>query len=238
MLFVMQDRDLKTEALVLKRTNFGETDRILQIITPHGKISILAKGVRKERSRLAGGIELFSLSDVVLCRGKNDLAILTSAKMKEFYQDLLTDLDNIAVASEILKRVSKAADMTDNEDFFSLTKQCLRALNQAAKLDPKSRYERSDLVQAWFYLNFAKARGEQVNLLYDIEGYRLSEQEYYSWDKVENALRLNPQGDINADTIKLMRLMLAADLNLILRVTGAEQMAKSALYIAKAVNQI
>jgi len=49
----------KTKAIVLRRTNYGEADRIIQFITPVGKISAIAKGVRREKSRLAGGIELF-----------------------------------------------------------------------------------------------------------------------------------------------------------------------------------
>ena len=51
--------DIKTLAYVLRRTNYGEADRILNIITPNGKISAIAKGARKEKSKLAGGIEMF-----------------------------------------------------------------------------------------------------------------------------------------------------------------------------------
>ena len=43
-------KDLKTRALVLRRTNYGESDRILNLITPVGKVSAMAKGVRKEKS--------------------------------------------------------------------------------------------------------------------------------------------------------------------------------------------
>ena len=108
----LKSKDLKTEALVLKRTNFGETDRVLSILTTEGKKSVLAKGVRKERSRLAGGIEMFCLSDVVLHFGRGELAVLTSARQKKFYKNLLTDIESLELASEILKRVSKAAEHT------------------------------------------------------------------------------------------------------------------------------
>ena len=40
-------RDLKTKAIVLKRTDYGEADRILQLLTPEGKKSVMAKGVRR-----------------------------------------------------------------------------------------------------------------------------------------------------------------------------------------------
>ena len=58
--------DLRTQAIILRRTNYGESDRILTLLTPEGKFSVLARGARKEKSRLAGGIELFSVSDVTI----------------------------------------------------------------------------------------------------------------------------------------------------------------------------
>ena len=78
---VKNPRDLRTEAIVLRRTDYGEADRILQLLTPEGKKSVVAKGVRREKSKLAGGIELFSVSEVVIHEGKGDLGILTGAKL-------------------------------------------------------------------------------------------------------------------------------------------------------------
>ena len=105
----MLETDLKTRAFVLRRTNYGETDRILNLLTPEGKISCLAKGVRKEKSKLAGGIELFTLSNVVVHRSqKSDLGLLTSAKMEIFYDQILKDLSNLELASNILKEISNA----------------------------------------------------------------------------------------------------------------------------------
>jgi DNA repair protein RecO (recombination protein O) len=84
--------NVKTKAIVLRRTNYGEADRILNILTPMGKMSVMAKGVRKTQSKLAGGIELFCVSDVVVHRGKGDLGVLTSARLVEFYSEIMKDL--------------------------------------------------------------------------------------------------------------------------------------------------
>jgi len=52
-------KSYKTEGIIIKRKNFGEADRILTIFTKNkGKISIVAKGVRKINSRRAPHIEL------------------------------------------------------------------------------------------------------------------------------------------------------------------------------------
>ena len=52
-------KDIRTKSIVLRRTNYGESDRILNLLTENGVISVIAHGVRKEKSKLAGGIELF-----------------------------------------------------------------------------------------------------------------------------------------------------------------------------------
>ena len=63
---MVNSKDLRTKAIVLRRTDYGEADRILQLLTPSGKRSVIARGVRKEKSKLAGGIELFSVRGGVI----------------------------------------------------------------------------------------------------------------------------------------------------------------------------
>ena len=56
-------KQLVTEVIILARTDYGEADRILTVLSPeYGKLRLLAKGVRRVKSKLAGGIELFSVS--------------------------------------------------------------------------------------------------------------------------------------------------------------------------------
>ena len=79
------DKDYRTLGIILRRTNYGEADRILNIITPRGKISAIAKAARKSKSKLAGGIEMFAKVDLNLHQGKSEFAIVTSAKMVKSY---------------------------------------------------------------------------------------------------------------------------------------------------------
>lgn len=223
----MPESDLKTEAFVLRRTNYGEADRILNLLTPEGKISCLAKGVRKEKSKLAGGIELFTLSQVVLHQNpKSDLRLLTSAKMRVFYERLLIDLDRLELASKIIKELSRITDQVDSPEFFGLMKQSLEGLNQGLNLT---------LVEAWFNFNLARIKGEQINLLSDVDGDKLSPDMYYVWDATEQALRPLSSGKIGADEIKIMRLMLVSPLELISRIKGVEKQLNEIEYISKSV---
>ena len=72
-------KDLKTKALVLRRTNYSEADRILNLITPEGKVSVIAKGVRKPKSKLAGSVEMFTLFEANLHFGRSEMGVLTGA---------------------------------------------------------------------------------------------------------------------------------------------------------------
>ncbi len=223
----MSGTDLKTEAIVLRRTNYGETDRILNVLTPEGKISCLAKGVRKEKSKLAGGIELFTLSEITLHKSvKSDLQLLTSAKMKVFYSNLLSDYSRLELASKILKELNRITEQVDNDEFFSILKQSLEGLNNGYDLR---------LVETWFNFNLAKARGEQINLLTDTDGDKLKENLNYVWDSTSEAFKKLPEGKVGADEIKIMRMILVSPLALISRIKGLEKHLDQIEYISKSV---
>lgn len=71
---------ITTPALVLKRRNYAEADRILTLLTPdHGKVDVRAKGVRKPTSRKRGHIELFTHLQAHIVPGRW-LPILTQAQ--------------------------------------------------------------------------------------------------------------------------------------------------------------
>ena len=62
----------KTRGIIIKRSNYSEADRILTIYTEKlGKIRVNAKGIRKIKSKLAGSLEPFCLTDFVIAEGRN-----------------------------------------------------------------------------------------------------------------------------------------------------------------------
>ena len=223
----MSEPDLKTRAFVLRRTNYGETDRILNLLTPEGKISCLAKGVRKEKSKLAGGIELFTLSSVVIHQSqKSDLGLLTSAKMEVFYDQILKDLNSLETASRILKEINRITEQVDSPEFFDILKQSLGGLNNGLG---------SQLVETWFNFNLARARGEQINLLTDTDGEKLQENLRYAWDSTDMALKKLENGNIGKNEIKIMRLILVSSLELISRIKGLTNSLDIIEYVSRSV---
>ena len=75
----------RTEGVILSHRNFGEADRILTIYTQDfGKVKVLAKGVRRPRSKKAGHVELANWCKVFIARGKN-IDLLTEVELKKSF---------------------------------------------------------------------------------------------------------------------------------------------------------
>lgn len=227
-------RDLRTRAIVLRRTNYGETDRILNFLTPEGKISAIAKSARKEKSRLAGGIELFSVSDIVIHQGRSDLGILTGAKMLKFFSHIMGNIAALELAGDLLKKLDRIAEQVESPELFDLLLESLGALDQISSKDQiASSGQIITLVGAWSTLNLARISGEQINLLTDINGNKLSPDLTYDWNSYEKALEPATTGQISATEIKLARLMLVSKLKTIASIENLHQILPKILPIAE-----
>lgn len=202
-------KDIKTLAIVLRRTNYGEADRILNLITPMGKIAAIAKGVRRAKSKLAGGVEIFTLSELQIHQGRSELGVVTSAKMVRHYGKIMQDLARMELAGMILKQVSIAAGQVEGGEFFAITKQCLEELNNETNVL---------LVESWFWLNLLKISGEEVNLYRDVAGDKLTEGVSYAWDTYGRCFVKDENGKYGTNEIKLLRIMSKMDLEVIKKI--------------------
>ena len=85
-----------TEAIVLHRRYFGETDNILTLYSPGlGRFSAIAKGARKAVSRLSGATEVLTCTRFALASGKS-LEIVTQVEVQEAFTGLRKDLNRLA----------------------------------------------------------------------------------------------------------------------------------------------
>ena len=88
----------KTEAIVLKRIILGEADKILVLYTPNlGKISAIAKGSRRPKSKLAGHLELLTHCQMMLAHGQN-LDIISQSETICSFLPLRDDLWSTSLA--------------------------------------------------------------------------------------------------------------------------------------------
>jgi len=218
-------RTFRTQAIVLRRTNYGEADRIVQFLTPDGRRSVMARGVRKEKSKLAGGIELFAISDVVIGEGKGDLGVLTSAKLEHFFKHILEDYDRLQFAYLAIKLVSRASETVDEPEWFDLLSEVLAGLNVLTIPLP--------LIQAWFYIRYASLLGHELNLELDIEGNPLEAELSYRYDSAEQGLRSVKNGEITGEHIKLLRLIGSRPLQVLVQIGGIGALLGTCLHVVE-----
>jgi len=132
---VPQERLYRTEGIVLREMDYAETDRILTLLTPRGKLSALAKGIRKSTSRKVGHLGLFYRAQVMLAKGHN-LDIITQAESIEEFEGMRGDLLRFTYAcyvAELLERFAPEGE--ENSDLYALAVRIFRWLSQ--EQDPR-----------------------------------------------------------------------------------------------------
>jgi DNA repair protein RecO (recombination protein O) len=105
---------VKTEAVVLRSMRYGEADRILHLYTPaRGRVSAIAKGVRRARSRFGGRLEPFYRLRIELHEGRSELLTVTGAQTVDGFARLRGDaraLDAAARACDAVGRLFETSE--------------------------------------------------------------------------------------------------------------------------------
>ncbi len=216
----------RTEAIVLRRTNYGEADRILSLLTPEqGKVSAIAKGVRKPKSKLAGGLELFAVCDVTVMEGRGTMGLITSARLKDFFGDILHQYERMEAAYMFIKQVNTATETVSEPEFYHLLHTGLESLN--------SKTVDWQLTELWFRLHFVSLLGHGLNMATDREGNALAAGAQYHYDFAENAFYPHEQGRFNADHIKFLRLVAAKTPAVLSHVGGVEAILDDSLWLVR-----
>jgi DNA repair protein RecO (recombination protein O) len=173
-----RERVYRTEAIVLRRSDFGEADRLLTVLTPErGKLKLIAKGARKPSSRKSGHVELFSYGQFLVAVGR-ELDILTQAETVEPFLALREDLLRTTYAYYVAELADAfTAERDENRLLFDLVKDAFGWLNTAGDLALVARYYELHLLglvgyQPQLYVcgGCKKVLAPQVNYLSPAEG--------------------------------------------------------------------
>src|SRR5512136_1403131 len=136
-----QERLYRTEAIVLRRTDLGEADRLLTIFTPgRGKLKVVAKGARKVGSRKGGHVELFTRSNLLIATAR-ELDIVSQAETVEAYRPLREDLLRSTYAhylAELLDRFTREGE--ESGELYHLLAESLSHLCDAPNPALVARY--------------------------------------------------------------------------------------------------
>ena len=221
-------KDYRTLGYVIRRTNYGEADRILNLITPLGKKTVIAKGVRKSKSKLAGSIELFALTDFNIHQGKSEFGIVTGAKMVKFFGEIMKDITKMELAGVFFKKIGQVTESSDNPEYFEILNQCLAEIDAGADLR---------LVEVWFSLNLRRAAGEEMNLYRDSDGQKLVEDKKYNYNGAEEVFAESSAGEFSADEIKVMRLCEKMSLAASRKIKYDDEIISKVLFLVRSVNR-
>ncbi|HEY3247691.1 MAG TPA: DNA repair protein RecO [bacterium] len=119
----------KAEAIVIRRHNLGEADRVVTLLTKdHGKLGVVAKGARKPRSRFAGRLELFTHLRALLAVGRT-LDVVSQVEVLEAFAPVREDLTRMGYASLVAEVTDRAtAERQAAPELFALLRQTLNLI--------------------------------------------------------------------------------------------------------------
>lgn len=122
-------RTYRVEAVVLRRVDFGEADRVLVLFTrERGKMPVVAKGIRRMSSRMAGHLELFTRSELLLAKGAN-LDVVTQAETRDSYRAVREDLTRTSTAYLVVELTDALTEEdVEHPELFELLTATFRAL--------------------------------------------------------------------------------------------------------------
>ncbi|MDP3758757.1 MAG: DNA repair protein RecO [Candidatus Daviesbacteria bacterium] len=180
---------IKVEGIILKRRNLGEADRILTVFSlQKGKITVLAKGVRRIHSRRAGNVELLNRVSMYLHQAKTFL-ILTEAASLDTYQKLKEDLILSTYAFHIIELVDKLT--AENQENRSLYTELVEVLQRLSR-NPRQILIRAFEVKILSNLGFLSFREEIKEILRQLE--------VLSWDEIEK-LKINEKEALELERV-------------------------------------
>jgi DNA repair protein RecO (recombination protein O) len=224
-------RQINTVGIVLRRVNYGEADRILTLLTPdQGKLSAIAKGVRKSKSKLAGGVELFSISEISFIKGKNDIDTLTSTRLQRHFGNIVKELARSDQGYNFIKIIDKATEQNPEAAYFNLLAEAFAGLEDKT-VGP-------ELTKLWFNLHLLKTAGHAPNLNTDTDGKKLQTGKTYDFDLEQMSFSFSAgrAGGFSAHHIKFLRLAVSAERpHLLQRVEDGEKIAPAAARLVQSM---
>ena len=129
-------RVYKTQAIVLRQRKLGEADKIVTLYTSHGgRVDVVAKGVRRTKSRLAGHVQPLILGSYLVAEGR-DLDIVTQAETVEAYPKLRGALERLSrgiYCAELVDRLTP--ERSEGNPIFRLLQETLGYLDASPSFD-------------------------------------------------------------------------------------------------------
>lgn len=167
-------RVYQTTAIVLSRFELGEADRVLTLLTPHdGKLRVIAKGVRRMKSRLGGSLEPFAELQLQLAHGRT-FDVVTQATVAEAWLNLRDRLESAATAWYVGEMAERSTEEhAPAYPIYALLRRAFQLLDDGMAPGRVAR---------WFETGLADALGVRPEVERCVECDRvLDETEVFRW---------------------------------------------------------
>lgn len=123
-------------AIVLARKNWREFDQMISLYTrEQGKVEVLAKGIKKIVSKNSSNLEILSLVEIDVARGK-EVDHLTKAQPVKIFKNIFSDFDKIFIAGHVVKIADDNILGSERDArIFDLLTSFLEFLNSATEIN-------------------------------------------------------------------------------------------------------
>lgn len=147
----MAVKSFSTPAIILKRSDIGEADRIVTLYTKdQGKITCIAKGVRKLTSSKRSYLEPGNIVQAFLIKTRS-MPLMTQAKLIKDYSSLRQDLVKIRQLTQVLELIDKLYIEEEDPTLFAMTQEIFDYLSNTAKTNG---HVKRQLEQILVYLGY------------------------------------------------------------------------------------
>ncbi len=218
-------RVYQVTGIVLSRFELGEADRVLTVLTPDaGKIRVIAKGVRRQTSRLGGSLEPFAELRLQLARGRT-FDVVTQVRVLHAWLRLRDRLESAATAwyvGELAERSTE--ELAPAEPFYALLRRAFQLLDDGMAPGRVAR---------WFEVGLTDALGVRPEVERCVECDRvLEETDTFRWAPALGGVLCpahpNPPGEwlpLSLNALKVLRAYRRLDIEAIaqLRLTAATE---------------
>lgn len=187
----MRERLYRVQAIVLRRTDHGEADRLLTLFTSdRGKIRVNAKGARKPSSRKSGHVELFTHVDFMLAKG-HQIDVVTQADTIDTFIPFRDNLERVSYAYYLAELIDKfSEEETENRPVFELLVHALTWLGDGST--------NPDLLARFFELRLLQYVGYRPQLFSCVNCGKVIEP-------IENFFSAEAGGVLDPDCVQTQR---------------------------------
>ena len=226
----------RSQALILGKKDSGEADRLFTAYTKDfGRLELLAKAVRKIKSKLRVGLEIFYLSEIEFIQGKVQKT-LTDAVLIDSFKNLRNDLARLSIASSISETFDKLVKGQEpDEKLWQLLTETFKKLN-----DLQLKAATCFLVYYYFFWNFLSLLGYQPQLYNCVLCQKkiVPEKNYFNLKEgglicINCLKKVKLVKEIDAETIKILRVILDRDWITLSKLKVEEHHLKSLNLISK-----